>query len=100
MACNSLHIARRHMRVSLPTQFGLDALCCDLLVNSPSGRSLRILFINVHLNSLPIRPSWRPQHPAVAASYLSAAGRGLVAGDFNPLFAEDDIICSNGLVNT
>jgi tyrosyl-DNA phosphodiesterase 2 len=81
--------------VSLPSRFGRDALCCDLVLNSSSkhtsGRSsLRIRLINVHLDSLQINPSLRPHQISIGASYLSAAGRGIIAGDFNPVFPEDD----------
>jgi hypothetical protein len=73
-------------RVSLPSNFGRDALCCDLVFNSSSQRSsgrssLRVRLINVHLDSLPINPSLRPHQIFIGASYLSAAGRGIIAGD-------------------
>lgn len=48
--------------------------------------------INVHLDSLPIQPSKRPIQLSIIASYLRAAGRGLVAGDFNPVLPEDDAL--------
>jgi tyrosyl-DNA phosphodiesterase 2 len=92
-------------RISLPSRFGRDALCCDLLLNSSSkhtsGRSsLRIRLINVHLDSLPINPSLRPYQLSIAASYLSVAGRGIIAGDFNPVLPEDDdLVRTNGLTD-
>jgi tyrosyl-DNA phosphodiesterase 2 len=92
-------------RISLPSRFGRDALCCDLIFNSSSkhtsGRSsLRIRLINFHLDSLPINPSLRPHQLSICTSYLSAAGRGIIAGDFNPLFPEDDDhIRTNGLTD-
>ncbi|KAF2256719.1 DNase I-like protein [Trematosphaeria pertusa] len=89
-------------RVSLPSRFDRDALCCDLVSNkTPQTKGLaRIRLINVHLDSLPINPSRRPQQLSIIASYLRAAGHGLVAGDFNPVLPEDDeIVSDNGLVD-
>ncbi|KAI4641180.1 hypothetical protein J4E93_008059 [Alternaria ventricosa] len=92
-------------RVALPSRFGRDALCCDLIFNSSSkhtsGRvSTRIRLINVHLDSLPINPSMRPRQVSICASYLSAAGRGIVAGDFNGILPEDDdLVSNNGLAD-
>jgi tyrosyl-DNA phosphodiesterase 2 len=92
-------------RTSLPSRFGRDALCCDLILNSPSqhipGRSsLRIRLINVHLDSLAINPSLRPQQLSICTSYLGAAGRGVIAGDFNPVLPEDDdLVRTNGLTD-
>jgi tyrosyl-DNA phosphodiesterase 2 len=82
-------------RTSLPSRFGRDALCCDLILKSSnkhtSGKSsLRIRLINVHLDSLPINPSLRLHQLSIGASYLSAAGRGVITGDFNPVLPEDD----------
>ncbi|KAG9187212.1 tyrosyl-DNA phosphodiesterase 2 [Alternaria panax] len=93
-------------RVSISSRFGRDALCCDVILNSSSkhtsGRSpLPIRLINVHLDSLPINPSLRPHQLPIGASYLSAAGCGVVAGDFNPVLPEDDdLVRTNNLVNT
>ena len=54
----------------------------------------------MHLDSLPINPSLRPRQLAIIASYLRAAGHGLVAGDFNPVLPEDDaLVGKNGLVD-
>jgi tyrosyl-DNA phosphodiesterase 2 len=92
-------------RISLPSRFGRDALCCDLILNSSSKhtsgrRSLRIRLINVHLDSLPINPSLRPHQLSIGASYLSAAGRGIIAGDFNPVLPEDDdLVRTNDLTD-
>jgi tyrosyl-DNA phosphodiesterase 2 len=92
-------------RTSLPSRFGRDALCCDLILNSSnkptSGKSsLRIRLINVHLDSLPINPSLRPYQLSIGASYLSAAGRGIIAGDFNPVLPEDDdLVDTNDLTD-
>ena len=92
-------------RVSLPSRFERDALCCDLILNPSSkhtsGRSsLRIRLVNVHLDSLPINPSLRPHQLSICASYLSAAGRGIIAGDFNPVLPEDDdLVSTNDLTD-
>ncbi|PVI05023.1 hypothetical protein DM02DRAFT_517722 [Periconia macrospinosa] len=92
-------------RIPLPSRFGRDALCCDLVFNASSKcalgkHALRIRLINVHLDSLPINPSLRPQQLSLAASYLSAAGRGLIAGDFNTVLPEDEtLISANKLID-
>jgi tyrosyl-DNA phosphodiesterase 2 len=87
-------------RIALPSRFERDALCCDLLVNPSSRCATRIRLANVHLDSLPIHPSRRPQQLSIIASYLDVAGRGVVVGDFNPVLPEDDaIISSNRLVD-
>jgi len=92
-------------RVAFPSRFGRDALCCDLVLNSssklPSGRRpIRIRLINVHLDSLPINPSFRSDQVSIGASYLNAAGRGIIAGDFNCVLPEDDdLVRTNGLTD-
>ena len=80
-------------RVKYPSHFERDALCCDIFVPSfqtpgPSSPT-RIRLVNVHLDSLPIKPSHRPQQISVVSSFLRVAGHGLVAGDFNPVLDED-----------
>lgn len=89
-------------RVSYPSYFGRDALFCDLFVSSPGSDSSRrrLRLANVHLDSLALQPSNRPRQLAIVASYLRAAGRGLVAGDFNPVLPEDAaLVEGNGLVD-
>ncbi|KAI4665176.1 uncharacterized protein J4E88_010624 [Alternaria novae-zelandiae] len=92
-------------RVALPSRFGRDALCCDLILNSQSKHtsgkgSTRVRLVNVHLDSLPINPSMRPRQVSIGASYLRAAGRGIIAGDFNCILPEDDdLVSSNGLTD-
>ncbi|KAA8620498.1 Endonuclease/Exonuclease/phosphatase family protein [Pyrenophora tritici-repentis] len=92
-------------RISLPSRFGRDALCCDLIVKSssnhiPGRNSVRIRLINAHLDSLAINPSLRPHQLSIGASYLSAAGRGIIAGDFNPVPPEDDdLVRANDLTD-
>ena len=82
-------------RVDYPSRFERDALCCDILLPSSCGSTKsfsHIRLINVHLDSLPIHPSLRPRQLSIIASYLRAAGHGLVAGDFNPVLPEDDML--------
>jgi tyrosyl-DNA phosphodiesterase 2 len=91
-------------RVPLPSRFQRDALCCDLLLQSSASQGkqqrTRLRLINVHLDSLPIQPSLRPKHLEIVAAYLRAAGSGVVAGDFNSVLPEDDIIIpSEGLID-
>lgn len=65
-----------------------------------AGVQRRIRLASVHLDSLPIQPSQRPQQLSIIASYLYLAGRGVVVGDFNPVIPEvNAIISSNGLVD-
>ncbi|KAG5915302.1 hypothetical protein E4U42_000060 [Claviceps africana] len=93
-------------RLKYPSRFGRDALCCDVFVAaskttpSGSGAHARVRFINVHLDSLPIEPSKRPQQMSIVASLLRCTGRGLVAGDFNPVLPEDStLVADNQLVD-
>ncbi|EUC50568.1 hypothetical protein COCMIDRAFT_32089 [Bipolaris oryzae ATCC 44560] len=89
----------------LPSRFGRDALCCDLILNSsskhiPDKSPLQIRLINVHLDSLPINPSLRPHQLSICTSYLSTAGRGIIGGDFNPVLPEDDgLVYANYLID-
>ncbi|KAM5371658.1 hypothetical protein ACJZ2D_007938 [Fusarium nematophilum] len=90
-------------RVKFPSRFDRDALCCDVLVPSQSDsqpENHRVRLVNVHLDSLPIEPSKRPQQLSIAADILREAGKGFVAGDFNPVLPEDDtLVEDNGLVD-
>lgn len=95
-------------RVKYPSHFDRDALCCDIFVLSqtePASESkpssaTRIRLVNVHLDSLPIQPSHRPQQISIVSSFLRAAGCGIVAGDFNPVLEEDAaLIENNGLTD-
>ncbi|KAJ4259656.1 hypothetical protein NW762_007586 [Fusarium torreyae] len=93
-------------RVKFPSRFGRDALCCDIFVpslSSPADTSTKtsqLRLINVHLDSLPIQPSKRPEQLSTVAGLLREAGQGLVAGDFNPVLPEDDsLVQGNGLVD-
>lgn len=95
-------------RLKYSSRFGRDALCCDIFVPSRAQSSLpgnnfvyaRVRLINVHLDSLPIKPSKRPQQVSTVASLLRCTNRGLVAGDFNPVLPEDDtLVADNHLVD-
>lgn len=90
-------------RVNFPSRFGRDALCCDIFASLAPGKpdeAARIRLVNVHLDSLPIQPSLRPQQVAMVAALLRSACRGVVAGDFNPVLpADDTLIQNNGLVD-
>lgn len=74
-------------RVKYPSRFKRNALCCDIFW----GTETRIRLINVHLDSLPIQPNQRPRQVAIAANLLrtAGAGRGVIAGDWNPVSEED-----------
>lgn len=85
-------------RVKYPSRFKRDALCCDIFW----GRDTRIRLINVHLDSLPIQPNQRPGQVAIAANLLRTAGvgRGVIAGDWNPVSEEDaSLVQENRLVD-
>ncbi|KAJ5959526.1 uncharacterized protein N7479_006676 [Penicillium vulpinum] len=83
-------------RVAFPSHFGRDVLFCDLFVPSSTDTSTtRVRFANVHLDSLPIRPSHRPQQLSIVSSFLRSTGCGLVAGDFNPVLDEDAVLIEN-----
>ena len=94
-------------RVKYPSRFGRDALCCDIFVPSsspacaaPGPANTRVRLANVHLDSLPIQPSFRPHQISIIASFLRSAGHGVVAGDFNPVLVEDEtLIQDNGLAD-
>ncbi|KAF4966046.1 hypothetical protein FSARC_6246 [Fusarium sarcochroum] len=92
-------------RVKFPSRFDRDALCCDIFVPSLSSphnstKTSQLRLVNVHLDSLPIQPSKRPEQLSIVAELLREAGQGLVAGDFNPVLPEDDaLVQGNGLVD-
>ncbi|PKS13273.1 hypothetical protein jhhlp_000044 [Lomentospora prolificans] len=91
-------------RVQYPSRFGRDALCCDIFLPSaaskPEEPKSQVRLINVHLDSLALNPSQRPRQIAIAASFLQSVGRGLVAGDFNPVLEEDaSLVANNGLLD-
>ncbi|CAI7607040.1 unnamed protein product [Penicillium viridicatum] len=83
------------------SEISRDVLFCDLFVPSSTDASTtRVRLANVHLDSLPIRPSHRPRQLSIVSSFLRSAGCGLVAGDFNPVLDEDAaLIETNGLTD-
>ncbi|KAJ5513380.1 hypothetical protein N7463_002932 [Penicillium fimorum] len=89
-------------RVAFPSHFGRNVLFCDLFVPSPTDASstTRVRLANVHLDSLPIKPSHRPRQLSIVSSFLRSVGCGMVAGDFNPVLDEDAVLIeSNGLTD-
>lgn len=90
-------------RVKYPSRFQRDALCCDIFVPlapGTPGHPARVRLVNVHLDSLPIQPSLRSQQVSSIAALIRSAGRGIVAGDFNPVLPTDDtLVPDNGLVD-
>ncbi|EEU47561.1 uncharacterized protein NECHADRAFT_35874 [Fusarium vanettenii 77-13-4] len=90
-------------RVKFPSRFGRDALCSDIFVSSPTDNSSqisRLRLINVHLDSLALERSRRPEQLSIAAEMLRETGKGLIAGDFNPVLPEDNtLVAYNGLVD-
>lgn len=90
-------------RVQYPSRFQRDALCCDIFAYSAvfdSPRPHRLRLVNVHLDSLPIQPSLRPRQVSIVAGLLRSAGRGIIAGDFNPVLPSDNaLLQENGLTD-
>jgi len=87
----------RVWRVEFPSMYGRDALCCD--VHLPTTDT-PVRLITVHLDSLAMKPSLRPRQLAIVSGMLHRTGRGLVAGDFNPVLPEDHgLVAENGLVD-
>jgi hypothetical protein len=93
---------------------GKDALCCDVFVPISVGTGtavrtgggqkgperVRVRLVNVHLDSLATNNSLRLRQVVILAAYLRAAGRGIVAGDFNAVGVEDaDLPAKKGLVD-
>ncbi|KAL2752703.1 hypothetical protein ACRALDRAFT_1077862 [Sodiomyces alcalophilus JCM 7366] len=103
----SCMVLGRVWRIKYPSRYDRDALCCDVHVVPPLGNdggsrkaSACIRLVNVHLDSLAIRPSHRPAQLAAVASAVRDAGCGVVAGDFNPVLPEDQtLVADNGLVD-
>ncbi|KAJ0160234.1 hypothetical protein CTA2_8327 [Colletotrichum tanaceti] len=98
----------RLARIRYPSMMRRDALCGDIFVpttradasSTATPRYVRVGLVNVHLESrnLPESASYRAGQLSVAASMLRRTGRGLVAGDFNPVDARDEsVVEDNGL---
>ncbi|KAK2611962.1 hypothetical protein QQS21_002068 [Conoideocrella luteorostrata] len=87
-------------RLLLPSNYGRDALCVDLV--SPTMPSTVLRLLNVHLDSLGDMKHYRAQQMTLLADMLREPGcsGGLIAGDFNAISAADDkLINDNGLVD-
>ncbi|TFK26910.1 hypothetical protein FA15DRAFT_667015 [Coprinopsis marcescibilis] len=80
----------RVSRMSLPSKYGRDALCVDLIKPAATGTSFRL--INVHLDSLGHTLHYRAQQLEILANVLreSGCGGGIIAGDFNAISPEDE----------
>jgi len=80
----------RVSRVALPSKYGRDALCVDIIPQTAPGTVFRL--INVHLDSLWDTLHYRAQQMEILADVLSepGCGGGIIAGDFNAISPEDD----------
>ncbi|OIW23794.1 Endonuclease/Exonuclease/phosphatase family protein [Coniochaeta ligniaria NRRL 30616] len=87
-------------RIKYPSLFGRDGLCCDVFVPScpsasssegPVSADMRVRLVNVHLDSRKTHQARRRQ-VSVVSSFLRCVGRGVVAGDFNAVQAEDETL--------
>ncbi|CAG8397303.1 unnamed protein product [Penicillium salamii] len=103
-----LHSLGPIWRLKYPSCFDRYALCCDIFIPSASDPELaskassttRLRLINVHLDSLPIQPFYRPQQISIISSYLHATGCGVVAGDLNLVLEEDNsLVDKNNLAD-
>ncbi|KAH9019538.1 hypothetical protein EDB85DRAFT_2007713 [Lactarius pseudohatsudake] len=90
----------RVSRVTLPSKYGRDALCVDIIPPIAPGTVFRL--INVHLDSLWDTLHYRAQQMKILADVLRepGCGGGIIAGDFNAISPEDDgLIDKNNLVD-
>ncbi|KAF1967273.1 hypothetical protein BU23DRAFT_592704 [Bimuria novae-zelandiae CBS 107.79] len=89
-------------RVNLPSPFERDGLCCDVFAKNASQKeNSRVRLVNVHLDSLHTIPLLRMQQVWIVTQFMRSAGCGVVAGDFDPLFQEDEkVLQINGLVDS
>ncbi|KAH8997848.1 Endonuclease/exonuclease/phosphatase [Lactarius hatsudake] len=90
----------RVSRVTLPSKYGRDALCVDIMPPTTPGTVFRL--INVHLDSLGDTLHFRAQQMEILADLLRepGCGGGLIAGDFNAISPEDDgLVDKNNLVD-
>jgi len=87
-------------RVTLPSKYGRDALCVDIISPTSPGTVFRL--INVHLDSLWNSLHYRAQQMEILAEILRepGCGGGIIAGDFNAISPEDDrLVDKNKLVD-
>jgi len=90
----------RVSRVTLPSEYGRDALCVDIIPPTAPGTVFRL--IDVHLDSLRDTPHYRAQQMEILADALRepGCGGGIIAGDFNTISPEDDeFVDKNKLVD-
>ncbi|KDQ06647.1 hypothetical protein BOTBODRAFT_121205 [Botryobasidium botryosum FD-172 SS1] len=90
----------RVFRVALPSKYGRDALCVDIIPPTAPGTVFRL--VNVHLDSLGDTLHYRAQQMEVLADVLRepGCGGGIIAGDFNAISPEDNaLVDKNGLVD-
>jgi len=90
----------RVSRVALPSKYGRDALCVDIIPSTAPGTIFRL--INVHLDSLGDTLHYRAQQMEILADVLRepGCGGGIIAGDFNAISPEDDgLVDKNKLVD-
>ncbi|KAG6817785.1 hypothetical protein H0H87_003193 [Tephrocybe sp. NHM501043] len=87
-------------RMALPSKYGRDALCVEIISPTAPGAVFRL--INVHLDSLGDTLQYRAQQMEILANVLREPGcsGGIIAGDFNAISPEDDgLIDKNKLVD-
>jgi tyrosyl-DNA phosphodiesterase 2 len=87
-------------RVTLPSNYGRDALSVDIIPQTAPGAVFRL--INVHLDSLRDTLRYRTQQMEILANVLREPGcrGGIIAGDFNAISPEDDgLVDRNGMVD-
>ena len=87
-------------RVTLPSKYGRDALCVDIMSPTSPGTVFRL--INLHLDSLWNSLHYRAQQMEILADILRepGCGGGIIAGDFNAISPEDDrLVDKNKLVD-
>ncbi|KAG9050433.1 hypothetical protein FS837_005506 [Tulasnella sp. UAMH 9824] len=87
-------------RVTLPSKYGRDGLCVDIIPPTAPGTVFRL--VNVHLDSLWHTLPYRVQQVKMLADLLREAGcgGGIIAGDFNAISPTDEkLVDENGLVD-
>jgi tyrosyl-DNA phosphodiesterase 2 len=90
----------RVFRMTLPSKYGRDALCVDIIPPTAPGAVFRL--INVHLDSLAGTLHYRAQQMKILANVLRelGCGGGIIAGDFNAISPDDDgLVDENKLVD-
>lgn len=91
----------RVFRVTLPSKYGRDGLCVEIVPPTAPDRVLRL--INVHLDTFWDMLPYRAQQLEMLTDVLREPGcsGGIIAGDFNAVTTEDqELLTKNGLVDT